>query len=44
MNSLQNSLQAFRNYDHHGIYVFDDPNVDLSREPFVMGIPEIIED
>jgi hypothetical protein len=38
-----NSLQVLHIYNHHGTYVFDDPQVGLLREPFVMGMPEIIE-
>lgn len=29
-------------YDYHGALVFDDPTVDLVREPFVEGTPEIL--
>jgi hypothetical protein len=38
-----NSLYVLKIYNHEGTYVFDDPQVDLVREPFVMGMPEIIE-
>jgi hypothetical protein len=38
-----NSLYVLNIYNHEGTYVFDDPKVDLVREPFVMGMPEIIE-
>jgi hypothetical protein len=39
----RNSLYVLNIYNHEGTYVFDDPQVDLVREPFVMGMPEIIE-
>jgi hypothetical protein len=28
---------------YNGLWVFDDPEADLVREPFVMGAPEILE-
>jgi hypothetical protein len=30
-------------YWYHGTWVFDDPSVGLDREPFVSGIPEMID-
>ncbi|MEM1185310.1 MAG: DUF6717 family protein [Planctomycetota bacterium] len=30
-------------YRQHGTWVFDDPAVDLVAEPFVSGVPEIID-
>jgi hypothetical protein len=30
-------------YRYHGTWVFDDPHVGLVREPFVAGIPEMID-
>jgi hypothetical protein len=47
----QNKQQNFRHmnaisvlfpYKYEGMWVFDDPNVGLHREPFVFGIDEII--
>lgn len=29
-------------YDFGGMMVFDDPEVGLDKEPFVMGVPEIL--
>lgn len=29
-------------YDFGGMMVFDDPSVGLDKEPFVMGVPEIL--
>ena len=29
-------------YDHHGMLVFDDVSVELVKEPFVEGTPEIL--
>lgn len=38
-----NSLLTIHPYLHEGTWVFDDPAVGLIREPFVSGIPEMIE-
>jgi hypothetical protein len=40
---LQNSLLVIQPYKWNGLWVFDDPRVGLDKEPFVSGIPEIIE-
>jgi len=37
-----NSIIALKPYLKHGTWVFDDPNVGLVAEPFVCGIPEMI--
>lgn len=39
-----NSLFVIRPYRWNGMWVFDDPDVGLVREPFVSGIPAIIEE
>ena len=38
-----NSVLVIRPYRHHGMWVFDDASTNLVREPFVAGIPEIID-
>jgi hypothetical protein len=42
-NSTQNALRVIYPYFEHGTWAFDDAAVGLTREPFVAGIPEIIE-
>ena len=39
-----NSLFLICPYRYQGTWVFDDPNVGLVREPFVAGIPEMIDE
>lgn len=41
---MPNQIMAIAPYwlDKTGTWVFDDPNVDLSQEPFVSGVPEIL--
>jgi len=41
---MSNQIQVLAPYWHAGTWVFDDPDVGLTREPFVMGIPEMIND
>lgn len=38
-----NSLMVISPYRHAGTWVFDDPSVGLRQEPFVAGIPEMID-
>lgn len=38
----KNSIMVIQPYWHNGTWVFDDPMTDLVREPFVSGVPEII--
>jgi hypothetical protein len=38
-----NALFAIRIYNNHGLWVFDDEKRGLVKEPFVAGMPEIIE-
>ncbi len=39
-----NSILAIRPYRHAGTWVFDDVAKGLDKEPFVCGIPEIIDE
>lgn len=39
----QNSLQVLHPYKDQGSWVFDDESVGLRREPFVLGIDDMIE-
>jgi hypothetical protein len=38
-----NSIMVLMPYRHAGTWVFDDPAVGLRQEPFVAGIPEMID-
>jgi hypothetical protein len=40
---MKNALFVIEPYQWNGIWVFDDPWVGLQQEPFVSGMPEIIE-
>jgi hypothetical protein len=40
---MSNSIMVIAPYLYNGTWVFDDPEVGLSKEPFVAGIPEMIE-
>ena len=37
-----NEINVIRPYKHYDMWVFDDPAVGLVREPFVLGIDEMI--
>ena len=39
-----NSLGVIFPYKRNGVWAFDDPLVGLLQEPFVLGIPEMIEE
>jgi hypothetical protein len=39
-----NSILVIAPYEHAGTWVFDDPTVGLVKEPFVAGVPEMIDD
>lgn len=39
----QNTLFTIKPYFENGMWVFDDNSVGLVKEPFVLGVPEIIE-
>jgi hypothetical protein len=38
-----NALIVIAPYRHAGTWVFDDPSARLAREPFVAGLPEMID-
>ena len=38
-----NSIMVIQPYRHAGTWVFDDPAVGLVQEPFVSGVPEMID-
>lgn len=40
---ITNAIQTLMPYRKFGTWVFDDPDVGLVREPFVLGIPEMID-
>jgi hypothetical protein len=40
---MSNTLFVIQPYRWNGMWVFDDPRVGLVREPFVAGMPEIID-
>jgi hypothetical protein len=40
---MANALMVIRPYKSGGVWAFDDADAGLLREPFVAGIPEIIE-
>lgn len=39
----QNAIQVIAPYQYNGTWVFDDARVGLVREPFVGGVPEMID-
>jgi len=39
----ENAIQVIAPYNYEGTWVFDDARVGLQREPFVAGIPEMID-
>lgn len=41
---MPNQIFVIAPYWHAGTWVFDDPSRDLEQEPFVMGIPAMIDD
>jgi hypothetical protein len=40
---MKNSFRVIFPYKRYGVWAFDDPSVGLLQEPFVLGVPEIIE-
>jgi hypothetical protein len=42
--SPANAIHIIKPYWWNGTWVFDDPTVGLVREPFVSGVPEMIDD
>jgi hypothetical protein len=43
MNMTENSIMVLRPYKWEGLWVFDGDKTGLLREPFVAGVPEILE-
>ena len=43
LQPLANSIMIIYPYRHAGTWVFDDSNTGLVREPFVAGVPEMID-
>jgi hypothetical protein len=41
---MNNSLGVIFPYKRNGVWAFDDPSVGLVQEPFVLGIPEMIDE
>jgi len=41
---MANVLMVIQPYWHQGTWVFDDEAVELDKEPFVQGIPEMIDE
>lgn len=41
---MKNSLMIINPYKHNGTWVFDDEVTGLVKEPFVSGIPEMIDE
>jgi hypothetical protein len=40
---MANAIHVLQPYRHASTWVFDDPSVGLTQEPFVSGIPEMID-
>lgn len=38
-----NTMMTIKPYSYNGTWVFDDPDLELRREPFVAGVPEMID-
>lgn len=38
-----NAISALYPYKHEGLWVFDDPQVELRQEPFIAGIDKMID-
>ena len=43
VQGVNNSIHIISLYKHENVWVLDDPGADLKREPFIEGIPEIID-
>ena len=41
---MPNQINVIVPYWHHGTWVFDDERTGLVQEPFVCGVPEMIDD
>jgi hypothetical protein len=44
VHGMTNQIQIIAPYWLHGTWVFDDPATGLVQEPFVCGVPEMIND
>ncbi len=42
-NPRENAIMVIAPYRHHGTWVFDDASTGLVKEPFVAGVPEMID-
>lgn len=40
---MSNAIQVIFPYQDHGVWMFDDQAKGLVREPFICGIPEMVE-
>ncbi|MFN9718449.1 MAG: hypothetical protein ACK58L_07140 [Planctomycetota bacterium] len=40
---MTNQIRVIKPYDHLGTWVFDDDRVGLVQEPFVSGVPEMLD-
>ena len=40
---MSNAIQVIFPYQENGVWMFDDKAKDLVREPFVCGIPQMVE-
>lgn len=40
---MKNAMQVIFPYRDHGVWMFDDESKGLAREPFVCGIPEMMD-
>ncbi len=43
MTAMANAMMVIFPYRHNGLWVFDDDKVVLVKEPFVFGVPEMID-
>ena len=43
VGASSNAIMVIAPYRHAGTWVFDDPAAGLTREPFVAGVPEMID-
>ena len=43
VSASSNAIMVIAPYRHAGTWVFDDPAAGLTREPFVAGVPEMID-
>src|SRR5689334_2163790 len=43
LRAPQNAIMTIAPYRHNGTWVFDDDRLGLVREPFIAGVPEMID-